>query len=74
MLFLCIFWHFFAYFYYIFKTTIFTYLTRGEFCDNPACSTGSLAIIPAVVAFGNGLLNHFFRNKLLEDKEQEAKI
>ena len=49
-----------------------TALTRGEFCDNPACSTGSLAIIPAVVAFGNGLLNHFFRNKLLEDKEQEA--
>ena len=51
-----------------------TALTRGEFCDNPACSTGSLAIIPAVVAFGNGLLNHFFRHKLLADKDEQIKI
>ena len=48
-----------------------TPLTRSQWCSNPACGSMSLAIIPALVVFGNGLLNLFFRKRLLRDQETE---
>ena len=48
-----------------------TELTRSQWCSNPACGSMSLAIIPAIVVFVNGLLNLFFRKSLLRDKEEE---
>ena len=47
-----------------------TNLTRGEYCNNSACSTGSLAIVPALVAAANGLLNFFYRRKLVADQSK----
>ena len=48
-----------------------TELTRNQWCSNPACGSMSLAIIPALVATINGVVNIFFRKRLLSDKEIE---
>lgn len=49
-----------------------TQLTKSQWCSNPACGSMSLAIIPALFVFANGLINLFFRKRLLSDKEIET--